>query len=707
VAARRHVDAQAASTEDSTRPSPEEVHETLREDDTVVGRVEATPPKAKSNEEVDMEEQRKMFTDLMRTLPHPLAIITAQPPGTEQSETSVVGATVSSFNTVSLTPDIVVSFNLTRASATYRTILDSKRFCISFPTSNKAGSELAHRFTQGNDTPPLHPDLVPSVQGLYWNGTPDSNLPNVKEGPPAVVLKDKALPTGDAGFAFALLFEYQHSLPVGDHVIVTGRFIPRQIRSSKNYGWGRQKGGGSAFATSHLVLAYAHGLYGFVDNGIGIENSWKHDDRYKWADFTTLPDLQVKNAKLLYKRRLNLIRRGKELQQGQKMLRSDMIADSVRRASELPPSRIHEMEEYYTQRLALVEERLAEEAKPKHVIATDRSDIPGWQNSLIRKKMLLSDEELKKEDALYLVRLQKLSTQVKKLEKSQLSPAGKTESQAIENEDSTTPQSAELQRLYELTEHARERLTIIREAQRRKEGVEQTIEIKKLNKYQITRFLESKRQQGYDDLKRGYRRDLYQIQEASLSLIEMESRPDTKDEAAIKQLKDRIDYYTETSQLLAGLIAERIAHADPMELNAKIKRPHVGINGPPPIPEPRTPRKKKNHDSKVAVSTRGVSGVRDEDGNWKFSDITKIGAVREEKSKQKARRVVLAHENPHNVVIPQDLQEMHASQVNARHTHAEGGREESVRDDDGHDALVTKHFESEEIPVWPNHEKKE
>lgn len=609
---RHHAVAQETPSDNDVRTSSEESREPGTGKEWGGHEEKDTSASARSNKGSDFDKQRWAFKQIMRTVPHPIAVVTTQSSTAEGDENAVIGATVSSFNTVSFSPDLVVSFNLTSDSATYRTILESKHFCLNFPVNNQAGSILADRFTQGNDSPPLSRDLQPSIQALYWKDLAGSTSTAIKQYPPAVLLQNKSVPTGDAGFAFAFLCEYQSSLPVGDKVIVTGRLIPHQIRSSKNYGWGYSHDHGNSYACSHTTMAYVHGHYGTTDNGWGIDSIWKLGDPWRKTDIATADEKKVEMMLKDYRQRIDSIRLARILQQGIELPLSHAIPNRHElRASELPLTHLDDLEAFYAERLALAEAREASLGPGGET--KEQSDLSGWQNSLIRKKILLNEEELKKEEALYADRLRRLYHQRRALERSQSRTARRNDG----DEDKPSAQSTELTRMDELATHIRERLDVVRETQRRKKDGTQSIEIKKMNKHQITRFLESKRALGYEALKKDYRRDLYQIQEARLSLLELENRPGANDEEAIKNLKERISYYTEAAELIAKLIVERVTQADPLELNTMIKRPLHGVKGPPPLPELR---KRKNKGDGIDAGGRItlVHGVRDDEGHLQF-----------------------------------------------------------------------------------------
>jgi flavin reductase (DIM6/NTAB) family NADH-FMN oxidoreductase RutF len=89
----------------------------------------------------------------MRSVPQPVAIVTAadtnQDP--EGGPDSWRGATISSFNTVTLDPEPIISFNIKKISSTFDAIQSSSRFWVHFLTPSPSSAQLAHIFTQGNN----------------------------------------------------------------------------------------------------------------------------------------------------------------------------------------------------------------------------------------------------------------------------------------------------------------------------------------------------------------------------------------------------------------------------------------------------------------------------------------------------------------------------------------------------------------------------
>lgn len=83
---------------------------------------------------------------LMRHVGHPVGIVTSVMTDREEN----VGATISSFNTVSLEPETVVSIHLRLPSATFDAIEGSNTFNLHIMREGDESSSLATLFTKGN-----------------------------------------------------------------------------------------------------------------------------------------------------------------------------------------------------------------------------------------------------------------------------------------------------------------------------------------------------------------------------------------------------------------------------------------------------------------------------------------------------------------------------------------------------------------------------
>lgn len=91
---------------------------------------------------------------LMRRIPHPVVVVTAaaihethQP----SPETTFRGMTVSSFNTVTLDPTPIVSFNVRMPSATHTALVPSGFFLAHFLSATAFGARIADAFAKSNN----------------------------------------------------------------------------------------------------------------------------------------------------------------------------------------------------------------------------------------------------------------------------------------------------------------------------------------------------------------------------------------------------------------------------------------------------------------------------------------------------------------------------------------------------------------------------
>ncbi|RAL17173.1 flavin reductase family protein [Aspergillus homomorphus CBS 101889] len=97
---------------------------------------------------------------LMRQVPYPVAIITSTDPHahahtsqtstTSEISSSFRGMTVSSFNTVTLHPNPIISFNVRRPSETLSALQSSGRFLVHLLAPNPRTAALARDFSRGN-----------------------------------------------------------------------------------------------------------------------------------------------------------------------------------------------------------------------------------------------------------------------------------------------------------------------------------------------------------------------------------------------------------------------------------------------------------------------------------------------------------------------------------------------------------------------------
>ncbi|KAL4910601.1 flavin reductase like domain-containing protein [Aspergillus multicolor] len=196
----------------------------------------------------------------MRRVPYPVAIITStdpNPPTSPSSPTATPstsnytsqfrGMTVSSFMTVTLTPQPVISFNVRRPSETLHALLSSGRFLVHLLATDQATASLARDFARGNQNLALGKGMFefvgvksssPLETGPEAVGAKEGKGPSI---PPLPMLrKRKGTDTsrsqaGTESSLFPFIFECrllpESVVDVYDHTIVVGTIV-RAITSS-------------------------------------------------------------------------------------------------------------------------------------------------------------------------------------------------------------------------------------------------------------------------------------------------------------------------------------------------------------------------------------------------------------------------------------------------------------------------------------------
>jgi len=174
------------------------------------------------------EDIRTQVRKLMRRVPHPVAIITSTDPYSP-AKTAFRGMTVSSFNTVTLCPNPIVSFNVKVPSETYNAIRSSCRFLVHLLAPNQTTTRLARKFSRGNGNILLedHKGFF-QFQSLRNPGC----QPSITEGePPRLVIQQTNTIHDPSSinlpdFPFILECQYlPQSVKVGNHIIVLGTVV--------------------------------------------------------------------------------------------------------------------------------------------------------------------------------------------------------------------------------------------------------------------------------------------------------------------------------------------------------------------------------------------------------------------------------------------------------------------------------------------------
>lgn len=149
---------------------------------------------------------------LMRSVPQPVAIVTATDTNVdpEGGHDSWRGATISSFNTVTLDPEPIVSFNIKKLSSTFDAIQASNRLYLHFLTPKPSSARLADRFTKGNSE-----NLFKGIRISYREDR-QNRYPQIRGF-------HGALTSGEGQqIAFVLVCGYlkEKTVTIGDHVVL-------------------------------------------------------------------------------------------------------------------------------------------------------------------------------------------------------------------------------------------------------------------------------------------------------------------------------------------------------------------------------------------------------------------------------------------------------------------------------------------------------
>lgn len=160
----------------------------------------------------------------MRHVTHPVAVITATDTSVdaETPHRGWRGATVSSFNTVTLSPDPIVSFNIKKLSSTFEAIKSSGFFNVHFLSGRAQHARIvAARFAAGNAASPFH-----DAHGELEDFAASSEETKVSTGNEPPVLQ---VNSGDGRLMAPLrlhcCYMQDKLVEIGDHVVVFGQVI--------------------------------------------------------------------------------------------------------------------------------------------------------------------------------------------------------------------------------------------------------------------------------------------------------------------------------------------------------------------------------------------------------------------------------------------------------------------------------------------------
>ncbi|PKX92510.1 flavin reductase family protein [Aspergillus novofumigatus IBT 16806] len=191
---------------------------------------------------------------LMRRVPYPVAIITATDPQ-GPIDKAFRGMTVSSFNTVTLHPSPVISFNVRRPSETLTALQSSGRFLVHLLAPTPATATLARDFSRGNHNLALLSGKgdFEFVQHISADGSVTRPLP---------ILRRRAISqtnTEEESIEdFPFVFECQlntQRVEIYDHTIVVGTVVQALLRHLPESETATSVSSGSA---KDLCLTYAN-----------------------------------------------------------------------------------------------------------------------------------------------------------------------------------------------------------------------------------------------------------------------------------------------------------------------------------------------------------------------------------------------------------------------------------------------------------------
>jgi flavin reductase (DIM6/NTAB) family NADH-FMN oxidoreductase RutF len=211
---------------DEELSAPEPLHSTIANGAAVVDRVEIGAQVRKS----------------MRAVPQPVSIITSTDIST--GTPAFRGATISSFNTVTIDPITIVSLNIKQPSSTFDALESSGYFLVHLLRADEINSGVAQAFTKGSSTAPFR-----TVGKVSQVRLPEvaAHTAKADAGPP--LIEDCASPGH-------LLCRYipQKTVQLGDHVVVFG--IVESVIKRPN----------SLEGSDTSCLIYANGQYGRVSS---------------------------------------------------------------------------------------------------------------------------------------------------------------------------------------------------------------------------------------------------------------------------------------------------------------------------------------------------------------------------------------------------------------------------------------------------------
>ena len=164
------------------------------------------------------------MTRFMRRVPQPVTIVTASNTNVnpEGGPETWRGATISSFNTVTLDPEPIISFNIKKVSSTFDAIEASGRFWVHFLTVNPSAIRLADKFTKGHNQELFKGVRIASQSYAESDHEEDSikleSHPMIKS-----LVGSRSRVVGEqVAFILDCVYLKDKTIQIGDHVVVFG-----------------------------------------------------------------------------------------------------------------------------------------------------------------------------------------------------------------------------------------------------------------------------------------------------------------------------------------------------------------------------------------------------------------------------------------------------------------------------------------------------
>ncbi|KAA8644560.1 hypothetical protein EYZ11_001473 [Aspergillus tanneri] len=205
---------------------------------------------------------------LMRRVPYPVAIITATDPHEADLQKAFRGMTVSSFNTVTLCPQPVISFNVRQPSETLTALQSSRRFLVHLLAAEKEPACLARDFSRGNHNLSImngKGDFEFVAHSPIASSSTSTSTPATPNARPLPLLRKKTetdIEKGHSSFPFVFeCFLHPHNVTVSDHTIVVGTVV--RVLSTCSSDPDPQTG-----TSTDLCLTYANTRFWKMGQGI-------------------------------------------------------------------------------------------------------------------------------------------------------------------------------------------------------------------------------------------------------------------------------------------------------------------------------------------------------------------------------------------------------------------------------------------------------